>query len=140
MFDAICLPCSVNTAEAVRDLTRGQGAGLIYNTVGSPYFEAASEALAKHGKQILIGTIDRVVPFDILKFYRGQHQYIGIDTLSLSTKDTVAMLTSMTPHFESGAMRPFTIGEASIHGLEDASAAYARVMNSDRDRVVLVPR
>ncbi|KXU30485.1 oxidoreductase [Sphingobium sp. 22B] len=131
---------AVNVADAVRDLTDGKGAGLIYNTVGSPYFEAASDSLAKRGKQILIGTIDRVVPFDILKFYRGQHEYIGIDTLSLSTRDTVAMLTAMTPHFESGALRPFSVGQSSIHALEDASSAYAKVMQSDRDRIVLVPR
>lgn len=128
-----------DVGEAVYALTKGKGASLIYNTVGSPYFNAASGALAKRGTQILIGTIDRIVPFDILRFYRGQHQYIGIDTLSLSTKDTVGMLSAMTPHFESGAMRPFAVEESGIHRLEDASAAYAKVMKSDRDRIVLVP-
>lgn len=131
---------SVNAADAIRDLTGGQGASLIYNTVGSPYFEAASDALAKRGRQILIGTIDRVVPFDILKFYRGQHQYIGIDTLALSTKATVATLAEMRPHFETGALRPFAVSDASIHSLEHASEAYAKVMKSDRERIVLVPR
>jgi NADPH:quinone reductase-like Zn-dependent oxidoreductase len=128
-----------NAAEAIRDLTGGAGASLIYNTVGSPYMEAASDALAKGGTQILIGTIDRVVPFDILKFYRGRHQYIGIDTLALNTHDTIAMLTAMAPHFESGAMRPFQVEPSGIHSLEDASTAYAKVLNSDRDRIVLVP-
>ena len=131
---------AVNPADAIRDLTDGKGASLIYNTVGSPYFEAASDALAKHGRQILIGTIDRIVPFDILKFYRGQHQYVGIDTLALSTRATVATLAEMVPHFESGALRPFPVSEKSIHSLENASTAYAKVMKSDRERIVLVPR
>ena len=26
---------------------------------------------------------DRIVQFDILEFYRGQHTYVGIDTLAL---------------------------------------------------------
>lgn len=130
---------TINAADAIRDLTDGEGASLIYNTVGSPYFEAASDALAKRGRQILIGTIDHVVPFDILKFYRGQHQYIGIDTLALNTKATVAMLTEMAPHFENGALRPFAVSDASIHPLENASVAYAKVMQSDRERIVLVP-
>jgi NADPH:quinone reductase-like Zn-dependent oxidoreductase len=131
---------SEDAAAAIRARTDGVGVSLIYNTVGSPYMTAAADALAKRGRQILIGTIDRVVPFDILQFYRGQHHYIGIDTLALDTRATVASLTELAPHFESGALRPFAVKPDGIHALEDAASAYAKVMRSDRERVVIVPR
>lgn len=130
---------SQDVGAAIRELTQGLGAPLIYNTVGSPYMLAAAEGLAKRGRQILIGTIDRIVPFDILQFYRGQHQYLGIDTLALDTRATVATLTELAPHFESGALRPFSIEADGIHSLEDAANAYAKVMRSDRERIVIVP-
>lgn len=131
---------AVDVGAAIRDLTDGQGASLIYNTVGSPYMQAAADGLARRGRQILIGTIDRVVPFDILQFYRGQHQYLGIDTLALDTRATVACLTELAPHFESGALRPFAVKPDGMHSLEEAALAYAKVMRSDRERVVIVPR
>lgn len=129
-----------DVAAAIRARTDGDGVSLIYNTVGSPYMTAAADSLAKRGRQILIGTIDRVVPFDILQFYRGQHQYIGIDTLALDTRATVASLTELAPHFESGALRPFAVKPDGIHALEDAAIAYAKVMRSDRERIVIVPQ
>lgn len=130
---------SQDVGAAIRDLTEGLGAPLIYNTVGSPYMLAAADGLARRGRQILIGTIDRIVPFDILQFYRGQHQYLGIDTLALDTRATVATLTELAPHFESGALRPFAVKPDGIHSLEDAANAYAKVMRSDRERIVIVP-
>ena len=61
----------------------GHGADIVFNTVGSPYFEVANRAMAMRGRQIFISTIERSVPFDIFAFYRGQHRYIGVDTLAL---------------------------------------------------------
>lgn len=131
---------ATDVGAAIRERTDGIGAPLIYNTVGSPYMQAAADGLARRGRQILIGTIERVVPFDILQFYRGQHQYLGIDTLALDTRATVASLTELAPHFESGALRPFAVKPDGIHSLEQAAIAYAKVMRSDRERVVIVPQ
>jgi len=76
---------AVDIATRVRELTNGKGADIVFNTVGDPYFQAAHQSLALRGRQILIATIERVVPFNILEFYRGQHTYVGIDTLGLSS-------------------------------------------------------
>ncbi|MFD2500877.1 zinc-binding dehydrogenase [Rhizorhabdus histidinilytica] len=126
--------------ERVKELTGGIGAPIVFNTVGSPYFADAALCLAKHGRLMMIGTIDRVVPFDILQFYRGQHRYFGIDTLALDTRTTIGVLATLTPHFEAGLLKPFPVVDRAIFGLEDAAEAYAKVLRSDRDRVVLVPR
>ena len=86
---------AVDVATRVRELTDGKGADIVFNTVGDPYFQAAHKSLAIRGRQILIATIERIVPFNILEFYRGQHTYVGIDTLGLSSIATGAVLREL---------------------------------------------
>jgi NADPH:quinone reductase-like Zn-dependent oxidoreductase len=126
-------------ADRIRDMTGGHGADIVFNTVGSPYFAAARRLLALDGRQILIATIERSVPFDILEFYRGRHTYVGIDTLALSTVESVSILAQLTPGFDSGALKPFPVLPSSVYPLERAAEAYAKVLGSTRDRLVLAP-
>src|SRR5437764_1944902 len=72
----------VDVAARTRELTGGKGADIVFNTVGDPYFQAAGQSLTLRGRQILIAAIKPIVPFNILEFYRGQHAYVGIDTLA----------------------------------------------------------
>jgi len=74
---------ATDVAARVREITEGKGADIVFNTVGDPYFQAAHKSLAVRGRQILIAAIKPVVEFNILEFYRGQHTYVGIDTLGL---------------------------------------------------------
>ncbi len=126
-------------AARVRELTGGKGADIVFNTVGDPYFEAAHRSLALRGRQILIATVHRVVQFDILEFYRGQHTYVGIDTLGLSSVATGAVLRELVPGFASGHLKPFSIKAGAIYPLEQAKAAFVAVAGSSRDRVILRP-
>jgi NADPH:quinone reductase len=128
-----------DVATRVRDLTGGKGADIVFNTVGDPYFEAATESLALRGRQILIATIGRTVPFDILGFYRGQHTYVGIDTLGLSSTATGMVLSELVPGFASGHLKPFPISAQATYPLEDAKRAFVAVAGSSRDRVILRP-
>jgi NADPH:quinone reductase len=130
---------ATDVATRVRELTGGKGADIVFNTVGDPYFEAANKSLALRGRQILIATIERVVPFNILEFYRGQHTYVGIDTLGLSSIATGAVLRELGPGFAGGHLKPFPIQASAIHALEDAKAAFLAVAGSSRDRVILRP-
>ncbi|MFY9509650.1 MAG: zinc-binding alcohol dehydrogenase family protein, partial [Rubrivivax sp.] len=84
-----------NVAQRLRELTDGRGVDIVFNTVGSPYFEAANQAMAKGAAQIFIATVERPVPFDIFTFYRGMHTYVGIDTLALNTEASVTRLAAM---------------------------------------------
>jgi NADPH:quinone reductase len=79
------------------------------------------------------------VPFNILEFYRGQHTYVGIDTLGLSSTATGAVLRELSPAFASGHLKPFPIRASAIYPLQDARRAYLAVAGSSRDRVVLRP-
>jgi NADPH:quinone reductase-like Zn-dependent oxidoreductase len=130
---------STDIAARVRELTGGKGADIVFNTVGDPYFQAANKSLALRGRQMLIATIERVVPFNILEFYRGQHTFVGIDTLGLSSIATGAVLRELGPGFADGYLKPFRIEPASIYALEDAREAFIAVAGSSRDRVILRP-
>ena len=130
---------STDVAPRVREMTGNKGADIVFNTVGNPYFEAAHKSLALRGRQILIATIERTVPFNILEFYRGQHTYVGIDTLGLSSIATGAVLRELGPGFTSGHLKPFPIKSSAIYPLEQAKTAFVAVAGSSRDRVILRP-
>ena len=130
---------SADVAARVRALTGGHGADIVFNTVGDPYFQAAHQSLALRGRQILIAAVDRIVQFNILEFYRGQHTYVGIDTLALSSSATGAVLRELAPGFAGGHLKPFPINPKAIYSLEDARHAFVAVAGSSRDRVILRP-
>lgn len=130
---------AIDVAAQVRELTGGKGADIVYNTVGDPYFQAAHKSLALRGRQILIAAVDRIVQFNILEFYRGQHTYVGIDTLAFSSVATGEVLRELAPGFASGHLKPFPIKPSAIYPLEQAKAAFVAVAGSSRDRVILRP-
>jgi NADPH:quinone reductase-like Zn-dependent oxidoreductase len=130
---------TTDVATRVRELTGGKGADIVFNTVGDPYFQAAHKSLGLRGRQILIAAIDRIVQFNILEFYRGQHTYVGIDTLGLSSAATGAVLRDLGPGFASEHLKPFPIKANAIYPLERAKEAYLAVAGSSRDRVILKP-
>jgi NADPH:quinone reductase-like Zn-dependent oxidoreductase len=135
----VIVSSTTDVATSVREFTNGKGANIVFNTVGDPYFQAANKSLAVRGRQILIAAINRVVQFDILEFYRGQHAYVGIDTLGLSSIATGAVLRELVPGFASGHLKPFPIKPDAIYPLENAKAAFVAVAGSSRDRVILRP-
>jgi NADPH:quinone reductase len=128
-----------DVAATVRAATAGHGADIVFNTVGSPCFAAANQAMAHGGRQILISTVERSVPFDIFAFYRGRHSFIGIDSLALDARASAALLRELLPGFASGALRPFPLADRARYPLERAKEAYRAVQAIARDRVVLVP-
>ncbi len=137
--EVIDASATTDVAARVRELTGGTGADIVFNTVGDPYFEAAHKSLALRGRQILIAAVDRIVQFNILEFYRGQHTYVGIDTLGLSSVATGAVLRELGPGFASGHLLPFPIKPTAVYPLEQAKAAFMAVAGSSRDRVILRP-
>ena len=130
---------ATDVAARVRELTDGKGADIVYNTIGDPYFQAAHKSLALRGRQILIAAVDRIVQFNILEFYRGQHTYVGIDTLGLSSIATGAVLRELAPGFAGGHLKPFPIRASAVYSLEQAKDALVAVAGSSRDRVILRP-
>jgi len=126
-------------AARIRHATGGRGADIAYNTVGSPYFEAALDSLAINGTQVLISTIERTVPLDILAFYRRNLQMLGVDTLKLSVVQCAQILKELSPGFDDGSLRAFEVEEGTLIALDHAADAYRRVLDGSQDRVVLAP-
>ena len=64
-------------------LTGGQGADIVYNTVGDPYYPAAEAAMAKGGRQILIALDQRPAGIRHLRLlprppHLCRHRYAGL--------------------------------------------------------------
>lgn len=136
---AIINASSTDVAAEVRAMTDGKGANIVFNTVGDPYFQAAHKSLALKGRQILIAAVDRIVQFNIMEFYRGQHTYLGIDTLGLSSVATAHVLKDLVPGFAGGHLKPFSILPDATYPLDEAVSAYRAVAGSSRQRVILQP-
>ena len=130
---------SQDVAGEIRERTGGRGIDLVFNTVGSPYFELGNSVMAKLGRQIFISTFDRGVPFDIFAFYRGRQRFIGVDTLALDASYCAQIFDRLGPKFEQGYLRPFPIKDASIFSLDTARDAYKLVSQATPDRIVLKP-
>ena len=130
---------SQDVAAILGERTDGRGVDIVFNTVGSPFFELANNSLAKQGRQIFISTFDRAVPFDIFNFFRGRHKFIGIDTLALDSVYGSKIFDMLKPKFEQGLLKPFPINPDAIYGMADAAAAYRSVLRSTPDRVILRP-
>lgn len=124
---------------ALLEATGERGADIAYNTVGSPYFAAALESLAIGGTQVLISTIERMVPFDILSFYRRNLQMLGVDSLKLSVSQCAEILNALLPGFDDGTLKAFDVADTTLLPLEQAADAYRRVLEGTSDRVVLAP-
>ena len=125
---------SARLAAVMREETAGHGADIVYNTVGSPYFAAANQAMAHGARQIFIATIERPVPFDIFTFYRGRHSYFGIDSLALDARASAALLRALVPGFANGQLRPLPIDRRACYPLEQAEEAYRTVHAIARDQ------
>jgi NADPH2:quinone reductase len=135
-----CVDASTqDVAARIRELSDGKGAHIVFNTVGSPYFEAANKAMAKGAAQIFISTLERPVPFDIFTFYRGMHTYVGIDTLALNCIETNERMQAMCAGFEAGTLKPFSVTTDAVFSLDQALAVYREVLSGASRRVVFNP-
>jgi NADPH:quinone reductase-like Zn-dependent oxidoreductase len=79
------------------------------------------------------------VPFDIFRFFRGRHTFLGIDSLALSGEEGAEILNQLRPGFESGKLRPFPVHEAAVFALENAKEAFKATWAGSRDRVIIRP-
>ena len=112
---------------------------VVYNTVGSPYFEAANQAMAHGGRQILIATVERPVPFDIFQFYRGRHTYVGVDSLALDACASATCSGSVVWLRQWPAAPAVRWRRGACYPLMRAHDAYRAVHSIAQNRVVLLP-
>jgi NADPH:quinone reductase-like Zn-dependent oxidoreductase len=127
-------------ATRIMDLTGGKGANLVFNTVDKVYWEVGHAVMAKGATQIfIIATKGQTVAFDLFKFYRGMHNFVGIDTLALDCVRSCELLDELRPGFEDGTLKPFPVATADMIDLPHAMQAYKEVLSGAKNRMVLKP-
>jgi NADPH2:quinone reductase len=127
--------------EGILARTDGRGADIIFNSVGSPYFEVALTSLAKKGRQIIISTFQEEVPINLRVFYRGNQRLIGVSNLDNDHVASADLLDAMRPDFETGALQPFPVKDDHVFGLDAFMDAYALGLEGKtRDRIYIAPR
>ena len=135
--EAIAQSDRADLAEIVRETTNGRGVDLALNGVGSSIFADIVGALAIGGRQVVYSVAGgRESTLDILSFYKHQLVLLGLDTQKFDVTYCADILNELTPLFESGALKPPTIG--APFPLSDAVLAYSRVAAGGAGKIVFV--
>jgi NADPH:quinone reductase-like Zn-dependent oxidoreductase len=134
--DAVIDTTTQDLPRTVRELTGGRGADLALDVVGGALFEPVSQSLRHGGRQIAIASHPQVVSFNLVDFYHGLKQLVGVDTMSLTGEEIAATLTGLVPGFEQGALTPPTVQTWPF--AEAVSAYEAVAKGSGRAKQVLV--
>jgi NADPH2:quinone reductase len=128
---------ATDLATAVADLTKGEGADVIYDCVGRPDLtQAALASLGFRGRLVVIaGTPGEQVPLELIPFYRRECRLIGVDSLKRSAAECAPMMEALRQGFEDGTHPPPAI--AAAYDLNRGAEAYADVARGTRGRIVL---
>lgn len=139
--DVVDLREEEDVRQAIMDRTDGKGADVIMNSVGSPYFEAACNSLAKKGRQIIITTIVEDVTINLRTFYRGNYRLVGVSNMDHGNTVSGDIMESVRAGFEDGTYKPFPINQSATFGLDRAVEAYKTVLKDEtRDCVIIDPK
>ncbi len=138
-LDEFFVPGGEALESIVRRATRGNGAEVVFDSVGGPMFEPALKALAHRGRLLEISSAgDRRVSFDLIDFYHNESRLFGVDTRARDAIASGVLLEALTPFFDQGIFRPPAID--GVLALSDGSAAYQKVDSGQvRGRLVLAP-
>ena len=127
--------------EGILERTDGRGAEIIYNTAGSPYFHQSMEAAARQGRQIIIATFEKEMPFNLLQFYRKNLIFVGVSNMDNSCTDCADVFEELRPGFEDGTLKPYAVKDDAVFSLDQAKTAYATVLEGKRrDRIMFDPQ
>jgi len=123
----------------VRELTKGRGADVVFDSVGGPMFELALKSLAHRGRLAEISSVgERRVSFDLIDFYHNESQLFGVDTRARDAVASSKLLDALTPFFERNTFGPPAVDR--VFPLTDGVKAYEEVARGQvRGRLVLSP-
>jgi NADPH2:quinone reductase len=113
--------------------TGGEGVNVILDLVGSSYLEANLEALASHGRLLLVGTLGGVsAPLNFRHVMAKRLHVIGTVLRARSVEEKSAAVrrfaAEVVPLFARGRLRPVI---DQTFGLKDVDAAYARLESNE---------
>jgi NADPH:quinone reductase len=121
----------------VRQATKGRGADVALNGVGSAVFRSLFASLAIGGRQVVYSAAGgREFPLDILSFYKKQSVLLGLDTQKFDVTFCAGILNEIAPLFESNALKPPVIGQR--YPLSEVVQAYGGVASGKSGKTVFV--
>jgi NADPH:quinone reductase-like Zn-dependent oxidoreductase len=129
---------STGLTAGCRALTSGEGADVVFDTVGGPLFEACLASVARRGRQVSIaaGGMPRVT-FSLVDFYHNESRLLGLDSLKWGFKEGADILRELVPAFESGE---YPAPEVLSVPLEKGVEYYRLIQDGKaKAKVVLVP-
>ena len=120
-------------ANAVRGWTDGAGVNVVLDLVGASYLDANLEALALHGRLLLIGTLGGAsAALDFRRVMGKRLRVIGTVLRARSTEEKAAAVrrfaAEVVPLFTRQSVRPVL---DSTFELQDVDAAYARLESNE---------
>jgi NADPH:quinone reductase-like Zn-dependent oxidoreductase len=129
------VPFDENVTARLKALT-GDGADVVYDSVGGVAFETALSLARRRGRVLEISaTGKRRVEFDVIDFYHNETQLLGVDSAKLGVAESAPLMTALVEGFESGKLQGPAIAQA--FPLERAREAYEAVAAGTRGRVVI---
>ncbi|MGB2664669.1 MAG: zinc-binding dehydrogenase [Candidatus Acidiferrum sp.] len=115
-----------NLKEAVDELTKGQGVNVVFDCVGGELFEPVLSTLRELGRHVAITSVGTTrVSFDLVNFYHRRLTLFGVDSLAHTVTNGASLLSSLTPLFEAGLLKPSPIAKRG--SLDDALQLYSYV-------------
>lgn len=134
----IPLDSATDVGAAIKEITGGKGADIVYDTVGGVTTAAALASLTRRGRLVVISAVGtRRVEIDLIDLYHNETQILGADSRKLDVVESARLLELISPHFDSGTFRPLPI--TRDYSLEDGIAAYQAVADHTVGRVVIHP-
>jgi NADPH:quinone reductase len=131
---------TTDATQRILEITNGKGSDLVFNTVDKVYWETANAVMGKGATQIfIIATKGDTVPFDVFKFYRSMHNFVGVDTLALDCVYSTQLLSELKTGFEDGTLQPYPVSPADVLPFAKAYQGYANVLAGANNRTVLKP-
>jgi len=136
--DFIAFDPDAEVGAAIKRLTGGRGADVVYDAVGGVTTPSALAALAHRGRLVVISVVGTpTVAVNLLDLYHNETRIFGMDSTKLTVVDSAQRLQQMAPYFQTGEFRPLPI--ANTYSLDDAAAAYQAVADHTAGRVVIRP-
>jgi len=126
---------SGNIVDAVRGITNGRGAEVVFDGSGMMFAEAVEVARLDGRMPVIAAPADGKAAFNLRSVYRKGLCIQGIDTLRLDAVACAKLLAQMTPGFESGQ---FKARAGKPMPLAAAAEAYEQAAHGG-GRIVLVP-
>jgi NADPH:quinone reductase-like Zn-dependent oxidoreductase len=133
--DEVLNTTSATVADAVRSMTSGRGADIVFDSSGTIFAEAV-DAAAPGGRIPVISSLpDGKATFNLRNLYRKELRILGVDTRPLDAIACAKLLSEMSPGFESAAFKPIP---SQSRPLAQAAEAYEQSAHGGT-RIVLRP-